>query len=433
MRTPQSTHPPAISHHHSITKFLSGASLPQPPHSIAPHPASGRPGLDRAHTFPTPPNSGSSQMGMSNSGSSYAHGGAQARSNSQAVQYQTIQSYDISRQVYSAPYGDYPNHKNMNRYDVVQSSSAIKSEMGPPGQSSFLNRSSSTMQPASPESTGGTDGNDVSESVLRAGTVSASPSTEDFEEAADHSTETDELTASIQSVVRDLQSRVDQLLCKTEIRRRQFTMSPTKTPELARRRSLPLIFSSGQCQRTDDYSDTHSTGGTQSSDDHVPSESPPFHRKEPASVASDLEPRPNLSQFSIRPGTASVGSGRPVSRVRARSEPPAHRVKLLLSNRATFGLRAHVYAAGQESNNISNGQNNDLGLQGSLQKRKNRESGEDEERERDRENGSNGKRRKVLSPEVQKSKLRFPCIFHAGERDRYSLHTKKYEYIAQLL
>ena len=141
-----------------------GASIPQPPHSIAPHPASGRPGLDRAHTFPTPPTSASSlTMGMGNSGSSYEYGGAQATAmhsgqplsidtgmnarsvpttpattppgNSQGVQYQTTQSYDPSRQMYSAPstYGGYaPNH-TMNRYGGIQSSpGGVKTEMGPP-------------------------------------------------------------------------------------------------------------------------------------------------------------------------------------------------------------------------------------------------------------------------------------------------------------
>ena len=164
MRTPQGTQPPALTHHHSMTNPI-GASMPQPPHSIAPHPASGRPGLDRAHTFPTPPTSASSLMGMGNSGSSYEYGGAQATAmhsgqpltldtgmiargvptsaastppaHSQAVQYQTSQAYDNSRQMYSAPttYGGYAaQQQNMNRYATVQSSPGVKSEMGPPAR-----------------------------------------------------------------------------------------------------------------------------------------------------------------------------------------------------------------------------------------------------------------------------------------------------------
>ena len=165
MRTPQGTQPPALTHHHSMTNPI-GASIPQPPHSIAPNPASGRPGLDRAHTFPTPPTSASSlTMGLGNSGSSYEYGGAHAPAmhsgqshlldfavnmrsmptspastppaHSQAVQYQTSQAYDSSRQMYSAPttFSGYPQHQGMNRYGgAVQSSPGVKSEMGPPAR-----------------------------------------------------------------------------------------------------------------------------------------------------------------------------------------------------------------------------------------------------------------------------------------------------------
>lgn len=76
MRTPQGSQPPSLTHHHSMSNPI-GASIPQPPHSIAPHPGSGRPGLDRAHTFPTPPASASSMtMGTGNMGSSYEYGGS---------------------------------------------------------------------------------------------------------------------------------------------------------------------------------------------------------------------------------------------------------------------------------------------------------------------------------------------------------------------
>lgn len=82
MRTPQGTQPPTLTHHHSMTNPI-GASIPQPPHSIAPHPASGRPGLDRAHTFPTPPSNASSlTMGMGNTGSSYEYGVHQGKQSS---------------------------------------------------------------------------------------------------------------------------------------------------------------------------------------------------------------------------------------------------------------------------------------------------------------------------------------------------------------
>ncbi|KAF2492919.1 hypothetical protein BU16DRAFT_93784 [Lophium mytilinum] len=48
------------------------SNTPQPSHSILPHPSASRPGLDRAHPFPTPPTSASSIIGMGNQGSSSA-------------------------------------------------------------------------------------------------------------------------------------------------------------------------------------------------------------------------------------------------------------------------------------------------------------------------------------------------------------------------
>lgn len=170
MRTPQGTQPPPLTHHHSMSNPV-GASVPQPPHSIAPHPSSGRPGLDRAHTFPTPPTSATSlTIGMGNAGSSYEYGGGHggaihsgqplsidtgmtARSvpttpattppgNSQGIQYQTSQPYDPSRQMYSAPstYGGYAHQPSMGRYSGMQSSpGSIKTEMGPPARAGAEN------------------------------------------------------------------------------------------------------------------------------------------------------------------------------------------------------------------------------------------------------------------------------------------------------
>jgi protein SOK2 len=77
LRTPTTgTQPPTLTHHHSMGN--PGASVQQPPHSIAPHPAAGRPGIERAHTFPTPPTSASGVMAMGNSGSSYDYTSGQA-------------------------------------------------------------------------------------------------------------------------------------------------------------------------------------------------------------------------------------------------------------------------------------------------------------------------------------------------------------------
>lgn len=74
-RAPQSAQSaPGLHHHHSMQGNV-GGQAPPTPHSIAPHPNAGRPGIDRAHTFPTPPTSASSVLGMGNQGSSYEWGG----------------------------------------------------------------------------------------------------------------------------------------------------------------------------------------------------------------------------------------------------------------------------------------------------------------------------------------------------------------------
>ncbi|KAH6674376.1 hypothetical protein B0J14DRAFT_653678 [Halenospora varia] len=159
-------------HHHSMGSSIGGHLPPGPPHSLAPHPNTvGRPGIDRAHTFPTPPTSASSVMGnMGSSDGSFqwgqqgGMGGAQGTnplsidtglSNARSMpttpattppgtsiqsmqQYQQApQPYDASRQMYSAPPAQqnvYPQPTNgqqaMPRYP--QTNSYIKNEMGPP-------------------------------------------------------------------------------------------------------------------------------------------------------------------------------------------------------------------------------------------------------------------------------------------------------------
>lgn len=160
-------------HHHSMNNSVGGHLPPGPQHSLAPHPSSvGRPGLDRAHTFPTPPTSASSVMGNMGSSDGNFQWGTQSGlpsaqganplqidtglSNTRSMpttpattppgtsiqsmqqyQQQGSQPYDASRQMYSGPppqQSVYPQptngQQNMPRYP--QSNSYIKSEMGPP-------------------------------------------------------------------------------------------------------------------------------------------------------------------------------------------------------------------------------------------------------------------------------------------------------------
>ena len=159
MRTPQGTQPPALTHHHSMTTPISGA--PQPPHSIAPHPGAGRPGLDRAHTFPTPPTTGSglgmstgyeygSQPGAVQSGqfqsrdngathTKHSSTAATSPGNSQGIQYQTSQPA-YNSQYYSAPSQYGQQYGGMPRYNPIQQSpGGVKSEMGPPARAGAEN------------------------------------------------------------------------------------------------------------------------------------------------------------------------------------------------------------------------------------------------------------------------------------------------------
>jgi len=159
-------------HHHSMNSSIGGGNhLPGPQHSLAPHPNAGRPGLDRAHTFPTPPTSASSVMGNMGSSDNNFQWGNQGQigsvqgtnplsidtglSNARSMpttpattppgtsiqgmqQYQQgSQPYDTSRQMYSAPPPQQnaypqttPSQQNMAPYS--QSNSYIKNEMGPP-------------------------------------------------------------------------------------------------------------------------------------------------------------------------------------------------------------------------------------------------------------------------------------------------------------
>jgi protein SOK2 len=163
---PTASQPPSLHHHHSMSNPI-GAAMSQPPHAIQPHPSSGRPGIDRAHTFPTPPTSASSIMGMGNQGSSYEWSGANVQngqgsqplsidtglSNARSVpttpattppgavqqggiSYGSAQSYDQSRPMYSAPPSQ-PSQYNTQGQPMMsyrQDGTYPKTEMAPPSR-----------------------------------------------------------------------------------------------------------------------------------------------------------------------------------------------------------------------------------------------------------------------------------------------------------
>ncbi|KAI4240278.1 MAG: hypothetical protein L6R40_005214 [Gallowayella cf. fulva] len=147
---------PSLHHHHS----MASSHVAQSPHQIAPHPGTGRPSLDRAHTFPTPPTSASSGIGMSNQANDYAWGGHNMTGAAQSTQpmvephphstpntpattppghamsnlqsYQSQQPYDATKSMYSSSASQQGPYAPSNMARYAQSSTYMKHEMGPP-------------------------------------------------------------------------------------------------------------------------------------------------------------------------------------------------------------------------------------------------------------------------------------------------------------
>ncbi|KAF9886138.1 hypothetical protein FE257_011963 [Aspergillus nanangensis] len=166
-RGSQGPQPPSLHHHHGLQTPVP-SHLAQPPAMAS---QGSRPGIDRAHTFPTPPASASSLMGISNQGSSYEwnNGGmnsgvphtqplsidtslSNARSmpttpattppgsNLQGMQsYQSQSGYDSSKSYYSAAPSSHSQYATqplaqpgMASYGQSMPNTYIKSDMGPP-------------------------------------------------------------------------------------------------------------------------------------------------------------------------------------------------------------------------------------------------------------------------------------------------------------
>jgi len=160
-RPPQSAQTPSLHHHHSMQASI-GGPVPSTPHSMTNPSAGPRPGIDRAHTFPTPPTSASSVMGLGTSNGTYewnqqgiANGvnptqpltidtaGSMANTRSmpttpattppgqsvpQMQPYSGHQSYDGKQHYYATTPSSQTGYaqQNGNRYDNY------KSDMGPP-------------------------------------------------------------------------------------------------------------------------------------------------------------------------------------------------------------------------------------------------------------------------------------------------------------
>lgn len=160
---PAGSQPPPLHHHHTMSNPVAGG-MSQAPHAIQPHPSAGRPGLERAHTFPTPPGSATGLMGMPSQGhaNDWNGPGYQNMPGSQPLQidtglsntrsvpstpastppgtmqpgmsYSTAQGYDGSRSMYSGPPSQAAQYSTQIP-SYRQDSGYPKSEMAPPARS----------------------------------------------------------------------------------------------------------------------------------------------------------------------------------------------------------------------------------------------------------------------------------------------------------
>lgn len=150
---PSTTQPASLTHHHSMNSTVGN----QQPASIAPSPSAGRPSLDRAHTFPTPPTSASGTMtGIGSGSGSYDWTGGSMSSSVQGGQNMGMESHAHSTpatpattppgalpnlQPYQSQQSIYPTHSSsqypsqhphLSRSGSMSNSAYAKQEMGPP-------------------------------------------------------------------------------------------------------------------------------------------------------------------------------------------------------------------------------------------------------------------------------------------------------------
>ncbi|KAG8532570.1 uncharacterized protein KY384_002447 [Bacidia gigantensis] len=151
---PSTTQPPSLTHHHSMN---SSSGNPQPT-SIAPNPSSGgRPTIERAHTFPTPPTSASGTMtSMGSQQGSYDWTNSSISGSGQSIAIEnhpqstpatpattppgstlpSLQPYQSQQHMYgghAGSHGQFPSQQqSLARTGSLQSNMYTKQEMGPP-------------------------------------------------------------------------------------------------------------------------------------------------------------------------------------------------------------------------------------------------------------------------------------------------------------
>lgn len=269
------------------------------------------------------------------------------------------------------------------------------------------------------------------------------------EAACEHVSRAGELTNTMEIIVRDLQARVDRLLHRTRVR----SARDIRPSNRARSHSLPSDY--GRClgRAIDDELDSivNSTSDSNSEQSQLESSlsgSSPDRRSHPETLVSlsteQQSPVHLNSQERVGPRRSLTGSsdGESVTvlpserRGRTRSEPPRHRLKPILHTVEVPGAWTSAIDGTDNAERSVAQQNCELGTSFSSLKRPRKNSdgdnGSAERRGEDRGEPSR-KRNKIGNLGSPKNKSRFPCIFHIGEPDIYEAHTKRYEYIAQLL
>ncbi|KAM5446698.1 hypothetical protein McanMca71_006311 [Microsporum canis] len=156
-------HPPPLHHHHSMQNPTT-THMPQPS-SLAtiPHPMPGRPPLDRAHTFPTPPTSASSLVGMPNQAGSYEWNGQNMSNGVQSSQALPLESgMNGTRSMPTTP-ATTPPGANMSAMQAYQGQSGYSDSKAyyssaPPTQSHYASQQPVSQQSISSQGNGQVNG-----------------------------------------------------------------------------------------------------------------------------------------------------------------------------------------------------------------------------------------------------------------------------------
>ncbi|QSS51723.1 cell pattern formation-associated protein [Histoplasma capsulatum var. duboisii H88] len=149
-RSSQAGQPPPLHHHHSMHNPLT-SHLSQPPHSMGSHSGHPRPGLDRSHTFPTPPTSASGLMGIGSQGGSYEWSGQNMGTGVQGSQALSIDTgLTSARSMPTTPATTPPGTslQNMQSYQSQPSYDSSKSyySAAPTSQAQYAPHNTITQQ-----------------------------------------------------------------------------------------------------------------------------------------------------------------------------------------------------------------------------------------------------------------------------------------------